>query len=159
ARGLGLADARGAEEDERADRAVRVLEAGARAPHRRRYRGERVVLADDAPAQLLLHVEQLLLLTLEHLRDGDPRPLGDALRGRLRGPLLGEQRALGLECREALLRGLEVLLHLHEVAVADLRGALEVAGALGALDVDVELLALLLQLPHAADQALLVLPA
>ena len=38
ARGLGLADAGRAQEDERADRAVRVLEAGARAAHRRRHR-------------------------------------------------------------------------------------------------------------------------
>src|SRR4029453_16423343 len=96
---------------------------------------------------------------LEHLRDGDPRPLGDDLGDLLAGHLLGEQGALALERREPLLPGLEVLLELDQVAIADLGGALEVGGALGALELDFEGLALLLELPDLPDQALLVLPA
>ncbi len=45
-RRLGLPDAGGAEEDERADGAVRVLQPGARAPHRRRDRLDRLLLPD-----------------------------------------------------------------------------------------------------------------
>src|SRR5207245_4990016 len=43
ARQLGLADARGPEEDERAGRALRVLDAGARAPDRLRDGGARLL--------------------------------------------------------------------------------------------------------------------
>jgi hypothetical protein len=63
---------------------------------------QRVVLADHAQPQLVLHREQLLLLALQHLGDRDAGPLGDDLRDLLRGHLLGEQRALGLERRQAL---------------------------------------------------------
>ena len=51
ARQLGLADAGRAEEDEAADRPVRVLQAGARPADRARERRDRLVLADDAPVQ------------------------------------------------------------------------------------------------------------
>jgi hypothetical protein len=159
ARGLGLADAGRAQEDERADRPARVLEPGARAAHRRRHRGQRVVLADHAQAQLVLHVEELGLLALEHLRDRDAGPLRDDLGDLLGGHLLGEQRALLLDRLELLLLGRELLLDLHELAVADLRGALELALALRALQLRVELLAPLLELAHTRDRALLVLPA
>ncbi len=57
ARELGLADARRAEEQERADRAVGVLQARARAAQRRGDRLDRLVLADDAFVQALLHVD------------------------------------------------------------------------------------------------------
>ena len=48
ARRLRLADAGGAEEDERADRAVRILQSGAGAAHRVGDRLHGLVLADDA---------------------------------------------------------------------------------------------------------------
>ena len=48
---LRLADAGRAEEHERADRPVRILQAGARAAHGVRDRLHRFLLADDAPAQ------------------------------------------------------------------------------------------------------------
>ena len=62
---LGLPHAGRAEEDERADRPVRVLEAGARAPEGVGHRLDGLVLADDALVQPLLHVDELLGLALE----------------------------------------------------------------------------------------------
>jgi hypothetical protein len=59
ARDLGLAHAGGAEEQERAHRAVRVLEAGPRAADGARHRGDRVLLRDDALVQLLFHAQEL----------------------------------------------------------------------------------------------------
>ena len=64
-RELGLADARGPEEQERADRAARVLEAGTGAPDRVGHGRDRLVLADDALVEPLLHVDELLELALE----------------------------------------------------------------------------------------------
>ena len=53
---LGLADAGRAEEEEAADRPVRVAESRARAPDRLGDRLDRLVLADDAVVQLLLQL-------------------------------------------------------------------------------------------------------
>ncbi len=76
---LGLADAGRAEEEERADRAVGVLEAGARAAQRVGDGLDGLVLADDALVQALLHVDELGDLALEQARDGDARPARDDL--------------------------------------------------------------------------------
>ena len=69
ARELGLADAGRAEEDEAAERPVRILQAGAGAADRVRHRGHRVVLADDALVQPLLHVDELLDLAFHQPAD------------------------------------------------------------------------------------------
>ena len=65
---LGLADAGGPEEQERADGAVRVGEAGAGATHRVRHRDDGLGLADDALDQALLHLDELLDLGLQEAR-------------------------------------------------------------------------------------------
>ena len=77
ARELGLPDAGGPEEDERAGRALRVLDAGARAADRLRDGDDRLVLADDALVELVLHPDELLRLGLGELEDRDARPHGD----------------------------------------------------------------------------------
>ena len=80
---LGLPDAGGAEEDERAARALRVLEAGAGAADGLADGLDGVLLADDPLVQLVLHAEELLGLLLGELVDGDAGPdredLGDGL--------------------------------------------------------------------------------
>ena len=76
---LRLADAGRPEEDERADRPVGILEAGAGPAQRVRNRLHRLVLTDQAPVQPLLHVNQLLRLPLEQARDRDTRPARDDL--------------------------------------------------------------------------------
>ena len=55
-----FADAGRAEEDERADRAARILEIGARAAQRLADGDDRFVLADDLALELAFHREQLL---------------------------------------------------------------------------------------------------
>ena len=91
---LGLADAGGAEEHERADRPVRVLQAGARAAHRGRDRLHRFCLADHALAELLLHAQELLLLALQHLVDRHAGPARDDLRDVVGGHRLLDHGAL-----------------------------------------------------------------
>src|SRR5690606_13880742 len=61
---LGLPDARGAGEDERATGTLRVLQTGPCAADRLRQRLDRGLLTDDALVQLLLHVEQPRALLL-----------------------------------------------------------------------------------------------
>src|SRR5262249_56296660 len=77
ARQLRLADTGRAEEDERADRALGVLQARARAPDGPRDRLDGVVLADDPPVQRLLHARQLRRLFLLELAQRDARPPRD----------------------------------------------------------------------------------
>ncbi len=77
---LGLADARGAEEEERADRPARVLDSGARAEHGVGHRLHRLVLADDALVQDGLEAQELLLLPFDQPGDRDAGPARDDLR-------------------------------------------------------------------------------
>ena len=83
-----------AEEDERADRAVRILQPGARAAQRVRDRRDGLVLADHALVQPLLHVDQLLGLALEQPVDRDPGPAADDGRDVVLVDLLLDHRVL-----------------------------------------------------------------
>ena len=117
-RELGLADAGGAEEQERAVRAVRVGQARARAADRVGDGAHGLVLADDALADRLLHLQQLLALAFEHLRDRNAGPLRDDLGDFL----LGRPCCAGaVGAFDSALRGLgEPLLELGDLAVLEL---------------------------------------
>ncbi len=121
---LGLADARGAEEDERAGRALRVLDPGARAADRLRHGLDRDVLADHALVQLLLHADELLGLGLGQLEDGDPGPHRDDV-GDL---LLADRRALAGLARVPLVLELALLVGQLALRVAQVRRLLELLG-------------------------------
>src|SRR5437667_4043141 len=77
ARQLGLADAGGAEEDERAHWALGVLEAGTGAADGARHLFDGVVMADDPAVQRLFHARQLRRLLLLELAERDARPARD----------------------------------------------------------------------------------
>jgi hypothetical protein len=153
---LGLADAGRAEEHERADRPVRVLEPGAGAAHGSRDGAHRLGLADDPLAELVLHAEQLVALALEHLVDRDAGParhdLGDVVRGH---GLLDHVAGLA-----ALLLGLlQLLLERRDRAVGELAGAGEVARPLRLVEVAPRLVELLLDLGRGDELLLLRHPA
>src|SRR5215203_1738520 len=78
-RELGLADARGPEEDERAARAVRVLDACEGPPYGAGDGLYGLLLPDDAPVQGVLHLQEARGLLLGHLLDRDAGPHGDDL--------------------------------------------------------------------------------
>src|SRR3954453_13838161 len=110
---LGLADPGRAEEDERAGRALRVLDPGAGAADRFGDGGDRDLLADHPLVEFFLHADQFLGLGLGQLEDRDAGPhrddVGDLLLAHLGslavltlGPLVfelalaGGQLALGV---------------------------------------------------------------
>src|SRR5438105_850727 len=78
-RELGLADARGTEEQERADRPVGVGKPGTGAPDRVRDGANGFVLTDDARVELLFHTHELAHLAFHETRHRDTRPFRDDL--------------------------------------------------------------------------------
>jgi hypothetical protein len=95
---LRLADAGRAEEQERADRAVRVGQPGAGATQRVGDGLDGLLLADDAAVEALLHVDELLDLALDQPGHRDARPLADDLGDLLDVDALGQvdRRFVGL---------------------------------------------------------------
>ena len=155
-RELGLPDAGRAEEDERADRTVRVLEAGAGAAERVRDGVDRRLLADDALVQPRLHLHELLHLALEEPVDGDLRPRRHDGRDVVLVDLLLHHR---LRRPDGLAALGELLLERGQQAVADLGHALEVAVALGALGLHPQLVDLARDLLDPVEHVLLARPA
>src|SRR5439155_7160395 len=117
--GLGLPDAGGAKEDERPGRPVRILQAGARPAHRVGDGGERLRLPHHAPFELRFEPREPLALRLEHLRDRDPRPLGDDLSDVFRVDFLLQVLALLLYLGQALFRLADLALDSGITYVAD----------------------------------------
>src|SRR6187399_2027236 len=126
ARRLGLTDARRSEEQERTDRTAGVAEARARAAHGVRDGSEGRVLPDHAPAEVLLHPEELLHLALEHFRDGDARPFRDDRGDVFVRHLFTQVRTLFLNASELGAQRFDGSLGLRELAVVDFRSAPEV---------------------------------
>src|SRR5215210_293568 len=118
---LGLPDARGAQEDERAGRPLRVLQAGPRAADGLRDRLDGGVLPDDALVELVLHAHELLRLGFGQLEDRDAGPHGDDV-GDL---LLADLRALSGLAGTPLLLELALLVGELALLVAQVRSLFE----------------------------------
>ena len=157
-RELCLADARRAEEDERADWAVRVLDAGTCAQDGFADSLDRFVLSDDARVQDIFEVQQFLALARQHFRHGDPRPAADDLRDILFADLFFQKAAVLRLGRDDGLFVLEFLLELRQLAVLEFRHAVEVVGALSGLHLAVHAVNLFLDGADAQDGILLSLP-
>ena len=157
-RELRLADARRAEEDERTDWAVRVLDAGACAQDCFADSLDGFILTDDAGVQHIFEMQQLLALARQHLRHRDARPAADDLCDILFADFFFEQAVVLRLRRDDGLFFLELLLELWQLAVLEFRHAVEVVGALGGLHLAVHAVNLFLDGADAQDGVLLHLP-
>ncbi len=155
---LGLADAGGAEEQERPDRPVGVAQPRPRPPDGIRHDGNRLVLADDPVVQRIFHAHELLQFTLHELAHRDPRRAGDHLGDILLVDLLLQHLGGRLKLGERGVGRLQLLGELDELAVAKLAGPGEVALALGPLGAGPCLLDLRLDRRDAVDRLLLERP-
>lgn len=157
-RQLGFADTGRPEEKERAGGPVGVGDPGAGTAYRVRHRPHGLALPDEAPAELVLHAQQLLGLALQQASGGDAGPGADDIGDVVRADLLLDHRVLG-----RLLLGLGCLGQLpfqaRDLPVQQLGGGVEVAVALGAFGLAVQLVEALLQLTDAVEALLLLLPA
>jgi hypothetical protein len=155
---LGLADARRPQKQEAADGLARVPQAHSAAADRLGDRQHRVVLADDALLQLVLHPEELGGLLLHHLRDRDAGPRGDHVRHVLRRHHVVDHHLRGLVLR-ALGRFGELLLEERDRAEAELSRAAVVAARPDLLELALGGGELLLQRADVTDPLELALPA
>ena len=158
ARQLGLADAGRAEEDEAAERPVRILQSGARAADGVGHGDDRLVLADDALVEALLHVNQLLDFAFHQPADRDVGPLGDDLGDVLLVDFFLEHPLALLHFGEAGLLLLDLPLELGQLAVLQLGRLRVVARSLRLLDLETHALELFFHLSRALDGFLLLLP-
>ncbi|CAM5676624.1 hypothetical protein SGRIM119S_02326 [Streptomyces griseorubiginosus] len=155
---LGLPDAGGAEEDERADGAARVADAGAGTDDGVGDELDGLVLADDPLAQDLVQAQQLLAFALLETGHGDAGPGGDDLGDLLLRDDLAQQPVLALFGGQLLLLGRQPAFQVLESAVAEFGGAVEVVDAFGLLRLVAGLFQFLAQLLHPADGLPLGLP-
>ena len=142
----------------RAERAVRVLQPGARAPNGIRNGRHRFVLPDNAIVQALFHADELLRLRLPSSGSPGcqssgrrPRPMSSSDTSSLSSWPAPASRGFGFELHQAALQ-------LAELRVAQARSCLVVGAAFGLLDLHMRPLDLLLELPHALDAVLLLAP-
>ena len=145
----------GAQEQEAADGAVGVRQAGPGAPDGVGDDADGRLLAHDPLLEVLLEVEELLHLALHEAAHRHAGPLGHDLGDVLLVDLLLQHAQPALELVEALAGLVDPALELGDEAVADLGGPLEVGLA---LHVGPSPLQLLLQGADGADGVLLGLP-
>ena len=160
-KGLGklcLADTCRAKEDKRADRTVRILDAGTCAQNRLADSSHRLILSDDALMKHILQTEQLLALACHHLRDGDARPAADDAGYILLADLLLEHLFTVRLCSECCFLVGELLLKLRHLAVFQLRCTGEVLGALSCLHLTAQFVHLLFDGTYAQDCLLFPFP-
>ena len=153
---LGLADARGAQEHERANRPIGVLQARPGAAHGGRHRFDGLVLADDALRQRLFHTQELVALALQHLVDGDPGPARYHLTH-----MVGHHRFLEHDVAAFLgvLDLRDLLLQIRNDPVGEFAGALVLARALRLGQLVAGIVELLLEVGGRSELVLLRLPA
>ena len=159
ARRLGLADAGGPQEDERAGRPVGILQPRPAPPHGVGHGRHRLRLADDPLGQLVLEPRQPLALRLHHPRHRDAGPLRHDL-----GDVVGVHLFLQVPGAPLdLLRAgppapAELRLQLRDPAIAELGRLLEVAPPGGQVHLGPELVHLGARRLQLADGRLLGLP-
>ena len=154
-RELGLADPGRTEEQERADRPARIGKTRPRTPDRVRDGDDGLVLADDALADRVFHVQELLLLALEHLRDRDAGPLGHDLRDLLLGHVVAQQGRLTALRRAGFG---QLALELGDAPVLQFRHPGQVVRAVRGLEFELRALELFLDVRRTLHRRLLGLP-
>ena len=120
-----------------------------------RHGHDGLVLADNAQVQLLGQLQQLLAFGLQEPGHGDAGPAGDDLGDVVGADLLAQQALFVLLDAGAFLK---LLSEAGQGRIGQLRGAAEVAGALGLVDLVPRGLDLGLEAADPVDLALLALP-
>ena len=148
----------GAEEDERGDGALRVLQPGTRAAYGVGDGTDGLVLSDDTLVEFLLQVEQFVLLALHHPAHGDAGPTAHHLGDVVGGHLFPHQSGVVVVAVGLTGNPVDFLLQFLQFAVANLRHLGIVALAFCPFSLEAQLLHLLSRLLHAVYLCLLAFP-
>ena len=155
---LRLADARRAEEQERADRTIRVADAGARALDGLADLLHGLVLTDQAAVQHFIEVQQLLALALHELCHRDTRPFGDDTGDLLLGHGVVHEGVVALAALGCGLGLAELLFEARQVGVLQARGLFVLIIALRLFDLGVQAVDVRLEGLDLLDAVFLGLP-
>ena len=154
---LRFADAGRTQEQERAERTVRVLDTGSASLDCFGNDADCLVLPDDALVERIFQMQQLFALRFHQPRDRDTGPALDDLCNFFFRYLVAQQiRALGI--LRLLFILLELLFELRQVAIFELRSFFVLAVFLGSFDIAVQLLDLFTQLLDLTDCLFFVFP-
>ena len=134
------------------------MQSSPRAAHGIGDGGDGLVLPDDPFVELLLQVQQLVALALQHAGDGNARPAAHHFGDIIGGDLFAYQRVAALGRGQLRLDGLDVILQRLQFRVAYLRHPAVVALALGTLGLQAQVLHLLLVLLNLVDKLALAFP-
>ena len=134
---LGLADTCSAEEDKRADRAARVIQACTAAANGISYGCYGLVLAYHTVVEFGLKMEQFLLLALYHLVDRDSCPAGYHVGNIFRIHFLFDESFVALHHFQLFLDFGDFLLLLLNLAVTDFSYSRIVAVTFGLVGLEV----------------------
>ena len=156
---LGLADTRGAEEDEAADGSLAIRKACTRTAHGVGNDADGLVLTHHTLVQLVLEVQQTLTFALQHTRHGDASPLRDHLGYLLRIDLFVNHGVVGLHLLELSLKVFDLLFSLLDAAVTQFGHLTIVACTLGLLGLEFVAFDIFHLGLNLLNDALFVLPA
>ena len=137
---LRLANARGTEEEEAADGAVRVRDAGPRALDGLSHETHGLILTDNALVDDLVKAQQLFALALHQAADGDARPLAHDVGDLVFGHGVVHHGVLARVLFGRGLGVLELLFKSGEIGVLELGGLFVFKVRLRALDLAIHLL-------------------
>ena len=154
---LGLADAGGAQEQEAADRSVRISNTGTRAQDGVRHLLHSLVLADDALMQHVRQAQQLFALALHQLSHRDAGPAGHDAGDLLIGHAVTQQAGFLLFLGNFLL-GFQFTLQLRQLAVLQFAGLGIIAGTGSLFNLRLGVFNVSTQTLHLVDGVLLVFP-
>ena len=154
---LGLADAGGAQEQEAADRSVRISNTGTRAQDSVRHLLHGLVLADNALMQHVRQAQQLFALALHQLSHRDAGPAGHDAGDFLIGHAVTQQAGFLLGISDFFFL-FQLFLQVGQLAVLQLASLGVVAGAGSFLNFSLCTFYVSTQTLHLVDGVLLVLP-
>ena len=157
-RQLGLTYTRRTEEDERTDRAFRVLQSRTAPAHGIRYGFDGFVLSDHPLVQFVFQVKQLVALALQHLAYGYARPARYHVGDVFGGHFFLNHRIIALLSLQVFLDALDFVFQRLQFPVSDFGYLAIVALAFGSVGFELQLLDFLLVLLNLVHQFLLTLP-
>ena len=154
---LGLTDTGRSQEQEGTDWTVRVGDTCPRTQDCFADKADCLILSDDIFVQDVLHVQQLLALTLHDLGNRDAGPLADHLGNFFFGDLISQQA--GLLCFFCqLFLFFQFCFELRQLAILEFGCFVEVVFSLCTFDLSADLFDFLTQLLYFGDGGLFVVP-